>query len=198
MRTFNFLLLILSLITFSCSSDDSEPPCTPLNCQNNGVSTIDCECDCPENYTGETCNQQVQPNSVSITKFTVKLFPPSDLDGNLWDSFLTGNDSYPDIYLIFYNSEQIIYESPSYYINVSSPVTELDFVPEQSIEISNVNQFYSIAIFDYDDSIFDSEDDFMDFVETKLYNNTNGFPESITIISESDEFIVEVFLDYNY
>ncbi len=52
------LALISSIIIAGCKGDDNAVPdvenCT-IDCQNNGILTIDCECACPEGFEGELC-----------------------------------------------------------------------------------------------------------------------------------------------
>ena len=52
-----FVGIICSLIISGCRGDDDAPNvenCS-INCQNNGILTIDCQCACPEGFEGDLC-----------------------------------------------------------------------------------------------------------------------------------------------
>ena len=99
------LALTLSVIYFGCSSK-SDDQCQTISCENGGVF-INCECDCPDGYTGTNCQTQVTPLSITITKVTLNLFPLTDSNGNAWDA---GGDpeARPDVYFKFIKGSSTI------------------------------------------------------------------------------------------
>jgi hypothetical protein len=113
------LFLALTLTFFSCSNGSDSEPCIPITCLNGGISNIDCGCDCPIGYTGVNCSEQVTPSKITITKFTVKVFPITQTNGDNWDSWLTNSDdAFPDIYITLSDSNSnIIWDSPTYFPN---------------------------------------------------------------------------------
>ncbi|MCI4668670.1 MAG: calcium-binding EGF-like domain-containing protein [Bacteroidia bacterium] len=56
---FSFLIIFLSIITISCTSD----PCESLDCQNGGVC-IDGDCQCPEDFFGNECEFKLDPCTI--------------------------------------------------------------------------------------------------------------------------------------
>lgn len=192
------LLSLLLIFLVSCSKDDNNDGCTPINCLNGGTQTADCGCDCPDGYSGSDCGTQVPPASILITKFTIKSFPSLTENSDYWDdSFLTGSNKYPDVFLqvIDAATEETLFISDFYYENVEDFLEELEFIPNTPISIENYTTPIQAGIFDYDSS---TEIELMDIVELDLYENNNGFPTTLVFISESSLSIIEVELSYQF
>src|SRR5690606_11413519 len=120
MRIQIITLLFLSILTttyLGCSSDTDSEDCETITCVNGGAF-VDCECVCPQGYTGSDCSIQVTPSKVIISKATVKVFPLEKSDGSSWDGWIIDpEEQLPDIFLTFSNDGNILYESDFYYEN---------------------------------------------------------------------------------
>ena len=58
------------------------PPCETLSCQNGG-QFVDCACNCPEGWAGETCEEPIhvpKPSSVKINRIDILVFPDKRTD----------------------------------------------------------------------------------------------------------------------
>jgi hypothetical protein len=182
---------MISMI-FGCSSNSES--CEPITCLNGGVS-VGCECECSTGYTGSNCDAQTTPSSITITKVVVKSFPNSQSDGSGWDLGLpTPDDVLPDIYILISTGANTIYDSPTFYENaIANGSTFYEFLP--NVTVTDFITPYVINIMDYDNS---SSDDFMVNKAFFIYNNTNGFPEVITLLDVADSILVDIYLSYNF
>lgn len=199
MRNQIFKLMILSILTticLSCSSDSDSEGCEALTCLNGG-SFVDCECECPPGFTGTECSNEITPSMVMITKATVKVFPNIN-NGELWDLAIPDADSaLPDIYITFQDSDlNTIYDSPTFYENViSGEGTFFEFTMEPPLEVTEFDDPYLVNIYDYDPS---NDDDFMTSRAFFAYSQNNGFPETITVVSQSDEILIDLEVSYQW
>lgn len=89
------LLFALGLSVLFLSCGDDEDSCTLSICLNGG-NVIDCTCECPVNYEGVFCENDVPPTSMLLKSITITEWPQTDGSGNEWDE-----NSGPDIYLNF-------------------------------------------------------------------------------------------------
>lgn len=197
MRNQIFKLIALSMLTtayFGCSSDSDN--CETKSCQNGGTF-VNCECECPQGYTGSNCATQVAPSKVIINKAIVKVFPNTD-NGEFWDVAIpNAEDALPDIYITFQDSSlNVIYDSPTFYENALSEggnFYEFDITP--NLEIINYDDPFLVNIWDFDTN---SEDDFMTSFGFFAYNSNNNFPEVITVVSQSNEILVDLEVTYEW
>ena len=60
----------------------------------NGGECFEGVCECPENYKGESCEEEVVPNKVFIESIELVSISQVDPDGNPWDE-----DWLPDVFL---------------------------------------------------------------------------------------------------
>lgn len=189
------ILSLLLIFIVSCSKDDSNDACTPINCLNGGTQTVNCGCDCPDGYSGTDCSQELTPSKVIITKAIVKSFPNTESDGTNWDFNLIVEEQLADIYITIENSSfNILFDSPTYYLNVLSGEGEF-FEFDVNLEITDVESSHLISVWDYDPS---SDDDFMATAGFFPYENNNGFPNTLTVLSQTSNLLVDLELSYQW
>jgi len=199
MRNQIFKLIFLSILTatyYGCSSDSSSDNCETITCLNGGTF-INCECDCPQGYTGNNCSTQLTPSKVIITKAIVKVFPNTN-GSEFWDAGIPNTeDSLPDIYITFQDSNlNTIYDSPTFYENaISGEGTFFEFTLTPSLELTAFDNPFLINIWDYDQT---GSDDFMTSYGFFAYTSNNNFPEIITVVSQSDEILVDLEVTYEW
>lgn len=199
MRNQIFRLILLSILTttyLGCSSDSDSDGCETITCLNGGTF-VNCECDCPEGYVGNNCSNQVTPSKVIINKAIVKVFPNTD-NGEFWDAAIPNTeDALPDVYITFQDSNlNIIYDSPTFYENViSGEGTFFEFTLTPSLELTSFDNPFLINIWDYDTT---SDDDFMTSFGFFAYTSNNNFPDVITVVSQSDEILVDLEVTYQF
>ncbi|WP_299273479.1 calcium-binding EGF-like domain-containing protein [uncultured Psychroserpens sp.] len=199
MRNQIFKLIFVSILTatyFGCSSDSDSDNCETISCLNGGTF-IDCECECLQGYTGSNCSTQVTPSKVIINKAIVKVFPNTN-NGDFWDLAIPeAEDALPDIYITFQNSNlDVIYDSPTFYENaISGEGTFFEFTITPNIQLTTFSDPYLINIWDYDTV---DEDDFMTSFGFFAYTSNNSFPPTITVVSQSNELLVDLELSYEW
>ncbi|WP_298898193.1 hypothetical protein [uncultured Psychroserpens sp.] len=199
MRNQIFKLIFVSILTatyFGCSSDSDSDNCETISCLNGGTF-IDCECDCPQGYSGSNCSTQVTPSRVIINKAIVKVFPNTN-NGDFWDLAIPeAEDALPDIYITFQNSDlDVIYDSPTFYENaISGEGTFFEFTITPNIQLTTFSDPYLINIWDYDTL---DEDDFMTSFGFFAYTSNNSFPNTITVVSQPNELLVDLELSYEW
>ncbi len=198
-------LLIILVMNLNCSSDSNDPvACTPITCLNGGTSNADCDCDCPQGYSGTDCSTQMSPITIKITKIKVKYFPLTD-NGDFWDiSIPTTANASPDIYVTLQNSNNVeLFNSPTYFGNVLSNGTETwDFTPSTPISISFVYfNSLNIRLYDYDGAVSnvnDNVDDLMASSTFDIYSSTDGFPTTLTLLNPTTPIGYELTLQYTW
>ena len=127
----------------------------------------------------------------------VKAFPNTD-NGNGWDVAVPNpEDALADIYITFQDSDlNVIYDSPSYYENaLSGQGPFFEFILTPNIEITNFDNPYLVNIWDYDPS---NADDFMTSYGFFAYLTNSGFPETLTVVSQANEILVDLEVRYQW
>ncbi len=188
------ILLVLSIFFLArCSSDSNNSSCETIACQNGGVF-IDCECSCPEGYTGTNCETQVTPTQIMISKVTVQLFPALRPDGSNWDN-LIGNNVLPDLYFqLVTPPSEVIYDSPTFFEN-ADVANNHEFSLDSPIVITDALSPYIISLFDYD---FPDADENMAAQSFFIYENDNAFPNTLTIFDSNQPIAVDLELSYQW
>lgn len=190
---FGFLVV---LTTMGCSSDSDSSSCPTIACQNGGTF-VNCNCNCPNGYTGVDCGTQITPTKIKITKFKVTMFNNLD-NGSSWDL-----NSEPDIFLQLVNGSggSNIWISEIYYPNVlSNGTNSFVFTPSSPIEITNTSSFYTIYLGDNDVNDSPSNpNDLMASILFNIYTPTNNFPSTLYLSdNQTYPFRVELSLSYEW
>jgi len=197
MRHLIITLSLLLFITVSCSSDDSDDACTPIECLNGGIETVDCGCDCPEGYSGTDCSTQITPSSITILRVNVKKFPMTDENGDVWDQVAVGSSTNPDLQLDILNANnEFIYSSEALDNRVSSGNCDDTnyFFPAVQLSGEQISSQLTFAL--YDEDLTDWE--LMGGWQIILYSSNNGFPNPYPIGECSDNIVFELDLEYNF
>ncbi len=186
------VIIVVVMLSVSCSSDSGDTPCTPIACLNGGTSTADCGCDCPQGFTGSNCSTQITPTQVKITSIRVTKFPDATPNGNWWDTTPSNSDA--DIFLTIENiNNTTIWTSPTYYTDATGIGTlSYNFVPTTPIIITNFTSGYYMNIWDKD--TLSSE--FIDLVLFNPYNSSGGFPTTKTFTNSTSTFSFQLTLEY--
>lgn len=195
---FFLTFLTLSTLFFSACSKDSVTTndCIPINCLNGGVSNSNCGCDCPQGYSGANCAIQLTPTKVKIKKFKIKFFSNTTSTGGYWDGLFLTTASYPDIFFMLKNSSgQSIYVSSTYYEDAIANGTNVyTFTPTTPIEISDVNNIYTLSLCDLDGSNYE----IMHSAVFSPYNSVVGFSATRTIGDSTIPYIVDIDFEYQW
>ncbi len=190
------MLLIIALF-FGCSKDDSEESCTPIACENGGVSTADCGCNCPVGFTGLDCSTQVAPTKILITKIKVKNFPNKKPDGvTTWDNFTITSFNSPDIFPLFSLGSTNLFQGSAFEDAISNGngTDNYTWNPTTPIEIIAINSQLKLVL--YDEDAFSPYYEFMGGFDFYLYDSTGGFPTTITLSNATSPYKFELTVSY--
>lgn len=160
-------LLILTLVLFSllsCQKDPQEKLCEDIICLHGG-DCVNGECDCPPQYTGPSCAQEVDPIKMKVANFTLTDFPPTAAGGAGWDTF-----DGADVFLQILKAGVVLHET-GYVENLTG-----DFEFSVNFEFSDPTATYQISVYDYDFGL--TSDDFMGGISFTPYKPNAGFPSS--------------------
>lgn len=159
------LLIVLLLAAFSCKK---EVP------------------DCPEGYTGDNCEEEIQPKSFVITKIYLTAWPLTDDFGTSWDF-----GSNPDLYVTL---SKDLSAPPNY----TSPVfqeAELGFTQSWNTSFEFLyNEAVFVQVWD-DDGGF-TEDDFVGVVFQPYWMYGEGFP--ILQTHTSGNITINYWVEYRF
>ena len=197
MKNFNLKSIVYGFLvvlsTMGCSSDSDSSSCPTVTCQNGGVFA-NCECNCPNGYSGVDCSTQITPTRIKITKIRVKHFPNLNNSGLEWD----GVDG-PEIFVRLGqgsgSSISLLYDSGVFANAFSDGVTNFDFIPTSNIYITNPLITHTVILGDFD--TVNSHDLMGGFTFTP-YNTSNHFPSSILLQDLSIPLSFELFLTYEW
>lgn len=163
---------------------------TPVNCDEvicyNGGYCVSGTCVCPEGYTGTNCENLDLNLVLTIHSLVINNYPITD-GGTPWDDPFLGASTSADVFWEINGPGQNDAESSFYYPNVSGESLLFDaFGLPFSIQTNNLNDLYSIIIWDKDNtgtSDAGSSDDVMfsvNFTPENIITNPD-FPTSITL-----------------
>ena len=177
-----------------CSSDSSAPACIPITCLNGGISTADCGCNCPINYTGINCSEEKTPTQIIISKAVITKFPALRTNGSYWDTnIITTNNKFPDIYIRL-NDTAVLIDTRANYIDNASSSFNYTWTFTTPIVVTNVKDFKSLRMYDYSST----GDEQMGFTLFVPYNNGQSFPNVITVSDSSNSFEVQLYVTYQW
>lgn len=197
MKNFSFKSILYGFLvvftSMSCSSDSDSNSCPTIACQNNGIF-VNCECNCPDGYSGIDCGNQITPTRIKVTKIRVKNFPNLNSSGFEWD----GVDG-PEIFVRLGQGSgsnvNLVYDSGVYPNAVSDGVTNFDFIPTSNVYITSPLVTHTIILGDFD--TINSHDLMGGFTFTP-YNSLNHFPSSIVLQDLTIPLSFELFLSYEW
>ena len=165
MRKILFLAALLALA--SCQKDPQEKLCEGIICNNGGIC-VNGECECPPQWTGPSCFQEVAPIKMRVTYIALTSFPLTDGTGAGWD-FFDG----PDVYISIWKDGVQLYKTVSYEDLTTGGFWETNY------EFSDPTATYTIRVYDYDDGI--TADDFMGGINFTPYRTGQKFPSSYPV-----------------
>lgn len=155
--------LMLPLFFTACSLFDD---CNDVVCNNDGVC-VNGECDCPTNFTGPSCDQEVTPQSISITGITLNSMPANN-DGADWDTFGGG----PDVYYVITKDGDEIARSETFNDSFTANWNA-------AVSFNDPAETYEISIFDEDDNF--NADDAVGGISFSPYNAGTAFPTTVEL-----------------
>jgi len=167
MKNIVFILLLCAACT---------DPCKDTNCLNGG-NCIEGNCNCPTEYTGSNCELQRTPYSIRITRIEVPVFPVTEPDGS----------GCPDLYWELYRDATLLYTSDVQYNACSGTLTW-----GTSIDVTGVDGKFYIKFWDEDGPA----DNLMAFIEFPMYENSNGFPSTISYGAAG--FVFSLHIQYTF
>lgn len=171
-------VLVMFFAFLGCSSDDDSDS-TPT---------------CPAGYTGSSCQIQLTPTKIKITKVVIKTFPLLNPDGDTWDNGEDTSGSNPDLFFVLSKIPGGGFYVENNY-NIDSFLDDT-FVMSTPIQITDINATFSLDLWDYDGgAVADSE--FIETVYFTIYNDGDGFPASV-VTTTSGNLVVEFFLTYEW
>ena len=187
-------MLIILVLFFGCSSDDSSESCTPIACKNGGVF-LNCACDCPQGYTGSDCSQFITPSSIRIHKLTIIKFPAFNANGQLWDNDLIGNSQKADIYVKMANAEGMIINEDGNAFDNADPNTPYTYIVSPYKTINSVS--LPIVLQLYNDNVSDA-DELMMQASFQLYTQNQSFDNIIEFSNTSGTFKFQFEVTYTW
>jgi len=190
MRKLMIIPLLMAMIT-ACEDDDSA--CTDVICVNGGTC-VNGACDCPVQWTGPDCSNQVKPAAIRLQSIKVIDFPITDEGGDIWDDVF---DPMPDIFPVISNDDntETLYSFDGKEKMETTPTNgpHLFEFPGGGWRLPDVDARYNIALYDWDWSL---DHDVMGGMNLPLYYNTNAFPD--TIDAEYGEYRFKIAVTYTW
>ena len=145
---------------------------------------------CQLGFLGDNCDIQETPASITINSAELLDYPDTKADGSGWD-----DASGPDIYFKLLQNGAVIYTSD---IKTDvAPGSALTFTTGLPVNVSNVDDSFTIEFYDDDSALGIGFQDLMGAFPINLYTSDNGFPEEI-ILSGGTSFDFTMHVDYNF
>lgn len=164
--------LAAMMLATSCKKEPIEPPPPPDPCENitcfNGGVCINGACDCPPQYTGPACSQEVHPIKMKVGTIKLTDFPPTAAGGAGWDTF-----DGADVYITIHKAGVLIFET-GYFENLTGAQ---NFTA--NFEFSDPTATHQMSVYDYDFGI--TTDDYIGGISFTPYQSGAGFPTSYTL-----------------
>ncbi len=180
----------------SCSPDDFKPNCTTV-CLNGGIVNTNCDCDCPQGYTGSMCQDKKDIFLVTILKIEVTKFPAQKSNGTNWDSG-SGAATRPDLVSGFATTD-----AQTFFVDTSANPFNDAINNNPYFWISNGNWF--IQSFDAKKElvVFLADKDLNEVYEmmggiTFKFSDFQGFPTEIELQNVSNPVAFKVTVKYDF
>jgi len=174
----SLLFIVIVMLIVSCKRSD----CDYTNCINGNC--LDGTCNCYPGFTGTSCDVQITPSLIKITKIDLVTFPSGFFDEEA--------EPNPDLYICVLSQDSIIYRAPTCFTDAVHEQT-YSFIPEPPINITNPKGKYEIFLYDYDTA---DEDDLWGFLDFTPYSDHNQFPKSEILGTGGLEF--KVYYTYEW
>jgi len=180
---FYALVVSLSLTIVSCG-DDPMNPCDNTTCENGGVC-VSGDCDCPEGFSGSTC-ETVNVPLVEIGSIILYKWPELRPDGSFWDEEVanSNNKHFPDVIPSF--SQGAVATSDEHLHNdaVNAFFGETQYLVHPRFDL-NQNEVHTIGLWDVDDSF-----------PLDLPSMSVDRPDPILVYDENDELVMEISVEW--
>jgi len=166
MQILSAIILLVGISFLSCVRD----PCEGNLCENLGV----CEsgrCNCPDEYRGDHCKEQVTPSKIRVNSVKVTRFPATN-QGMSWDA----TDG-PDI---FYKMSEEVYplSQPEYLVENADAAIDYSFILVP-FDLRYVTSPYKMELFDYEGVGIPAQK--MGELSFTPYTSENRFPTTIVL-----------------
>lgn len=179
MKNLTLLLILFSLLFFHCKIKEVDP-CATLVCQHGG-SCIDGSCECPEEWEGDHCENRIQPIALKINVITVSLIPEGDFDSS----------SLPDVYVAISKGDSI--NNNEFTTEYHQDVVDGNAYYYSGTELDDVNSFYTISLYDYDEL---DEDDEMGGIVIKPIDYFPNYLSNINIYDTSISMAISLKIEW--
>lgn len=180
-----FTFFISISILLSCKKNEQKEICEDIQCSSGRV----CEnnlCVCIDRkFTGNDCDEQKEPKSISIKSIELLRFPSRRIDGSNWDF-----NSSPDFYITIYQSINPIWKLPN--VIIDGGINQSLLVAISNAQIVNVKEQHTISLYDDDGTLID---EFMGGVVFVPYAENNIFPDKVIVDTGG---LVAYELTFNY
>lgn len=163
------ILALFGLTLFSCVEDPTDF-CEGVVC-NNGGACFDGLCECPDAWTGPSCDVEVVPEKMIVNRIKLTNFPLFDPGALPWDP----TDA-PDVYIVIRKNGVKLFET----LTVQNLATENDWTV--SFDFPDPTGDYLFQVWDDDFGV--TPDDLIGEVTSPLYMQGFGFPTSFFINCE--------------
>lgn len=192
MQKLLYYFSIFSLLTvFGCKKDENL--CGEVNCKNGAICVND-RCDCPANYTGLDCGQQITPSEIRINKVEVHRWPLQTPDGMNWDEGWCAGPL-PDLFVTLTDGSGPLAKTS--YVSECKEDSIYTYRDKLPVVSSNVTSFLVVSLYD-NDTGFCWPSDSMGTVQAPLYFATNKFPSTLNLSREDPPIKVRVFIEYEF
>lgn len=182
-----YLVIFISIALSGCGEDEAPDPCEGVICMNEGTC-LGGECICPQRWTGITCEEQVEPFEIKVSRIGVTRYPLTRPDGTDWDP-----DSGPDLAIeLRYGGQQLYGPFQVIYNTDGSQIYSWDM----DVRLDTPADEYQILLWEIDD-LLAGDRELMAQMNFLVYSADNGFPD-IVEIDEGGALAIRLFVEYRY